>query len=423
MPPKPQSKNKRPTHFLCFPLVTDESISQLSDSLAYFRSITTPLEHGSQSNTSAAVEAGFREETLRILPPAAHRPPGTFHLTLGTMDLSDEEDLNLATRLLHQIDYVDLLRAAEVGGVSDHLNRRREGKVEHGNGGAEAEVDPKARDALAEEEEVEAETPAASEEGEAAGQSQNKPQAAIESPATLLHSLARAITPPPLRAETSLETRPASDSSTLIPEIPIPARLSTSLSSQPAPLSITLFGLGTFPRPSTSRVFYAQPHDPTSRLLPFGNAVRRIFQEASLITETRPLVLHATVANMIYVKDRSRGSKGKGRGRGAQAGTVDARDILRYFNDGPAGSWQSRQQISASPASASASSQPFVSFLTKGETIVFSTSSESEMDGKFIWAKDIKIDRIRICKMGAEQSNHEGLGMEYKHIAEEIFFS
>src|ERR1700761_2009643 len=53
--PKHQAKRQGgkppPTHFLCFPLVTDESVRQLTDSLAYFRSVTTRLPESDRNAT------------------------------------------------------------------------------------------------------------------------------------------------------------------------------------------------------------------------------------------------------------------------------------------------------------------------------------------------------------------------------------
>lgn len=368
------------------------------------------------SSTSAIADTGPCSDGLRLLPPAAHRPPGTFHLTLGTMDLSDEEDMNLAIKLLDQIGYLDLLRAAEAGELAEPTNPSRKGRSEQGNR-ARGEAAPAAQGVSA--------------------QSKSEPETAARSS---LQSLTREITPPqvggPPDARRSLvqstqETRTGAHSS--------------SPSSLPAPLSITLYGLGTFPEAKASRVFYARPYDATSRLLPFGKAVRRIFQEAGLITETRPLVLHATVANMIYVKDRSRGFrvKGKGRSRGGQAGTVDARDILRFFNDGPAVDAQGGNRQLASPSllgsvSGFASTTTTSTSTTEADTSsspdtlgppvnLMSTSSspsgsDPETHKQFIWARDIQIDRIRICKMGAEPADIEGWGMEYKPIAEKVFF-
>ncbi|EXJ77912.1 hypothetical protein A1O3_09071 [Capronia epimyces CBS 606.96] len=450
MPPNTKTKARakcgRPTHFLCFPLATDDSVPQLADSLAYFRSVTTPLEHASlgtrgQEGTSTSTSApdlhgshpsstttstspityqGIRDETLRLLPSAAHRPPGTFHLTLGTMDLSEREDMDLAIRLLEQIDYVDLLRAAEAGELKGAIGAQSIGGPEHGHG--EVEADSRI------------------------SQGESKPMT-VEGPLTSPpQSLTRKITPPPpTRADARPKGPPASDLSGLHSRVPPP---SSPTRHSPTPLRITLSGLGTFPQPSSSRVFYAHPHDATSRLLAFGDAIRRIFQEAGLITETRALVLHATVANMIYVKDRPRSFEGQGRGRGRQAGTVDARDILRYFNEGPAVRSQHSRQTAQAPVSSSSnsgsksnsistaepsdsaattdiSSKPGSHRLSASHQTISSIGSKStpETDKQFIWARDIEIDRIRICKMGADRCDIEGWEMEYKHIAENVFFS
>ncbi|PKS06938.1 hypothetical protein jhhlp_005534 [Lomentospora prolificans] len=86
------STPKRPplTHFLCIPLVTPASRSQLSRSLAEFREDVT-------SENSFAV------------PPGAVRPLGTLHLTLGVMSLREEGKLEEATSLLRGLKLGEIL--------------------------------------------------------------------------------------------------------------------------------------------------------------------------------------------------------------------------------------------------------------------------------------------------------------------------
>ena len=110
-------------------------------------------------------------------------------------------------------------------------------------------------------------------------------------------------------------------------------------------------------------------------------------------------MLHATVANLIYAKQWNK-QRRKG---GNKRSEVDARELLKYFNDGRA----ARDRAQA------------------GSESKFDHGTEAgvEPGSEYIWAKDILIDRIRICKMGAEKSEDEGLGLEYVPISEKVFAS
>lgn len=397
-PARPQIKR---THFVCLPLATEASVSQLKESLANFRQITTLTDDGAlrsagrtssedapssslpkqqhtqdedRNSTSdfAGQSSTSGSQDLRRIPTGAHRPPGTLHLTLGVMDLSDQKDMERALQLLEDIDYVDLLRQAESVVQERQLNRENRRK--------ERPLVDKIPDE-------------------------------VRSSKSPLESLDRAISPPPFSSSSSKSND-----------------ASTPNQSLPRPMSLTLHGLGTFQSPRSSRVFFAHAHDPSKRLQTFAELVRQNFMDAGLITETRPLVLHATIANMIYVKSR--------KGQGGKAGEVDARAILRLFNnveeDGesalnrqqPLGS--SDADAANSPSKSQGASDlitnqlPSSSILLDPRSSSTNTGYERQPQGH-IWARDIKLDRVRICKMGAEPCDIPDWGMEYKHIGERIF--
>ncbi|OAL35942.1 hypothetical protein AYO20_04848 [Fonsecaea nubica] len=408
-------QNNRPTHFVCFPLVSDESVSQLSRSLAHFRSLTTPLPSAERDTTpergyegqeldpdsTTPEQAGNEtrgrdaDQALRIIPESAHRPPGTFHLTLGVMHLPSAEDLDNAVAVLQQIDYLDLLRRAELGegdetrksGQGKHQIRPKRkavdaaGEIRSSSTGQTQNESRsvRAKDADHEPEEKGNLHVAAKEAG-----------AALSSPLQTIQSLTREISPP------HVSTTPAfSQNESRAPDI------------QPPPITISLTSLGTFPSARSARVFYAHPHDPTDRLQRFGNMVRDIFRDAGLITETRPLVLHATVANLIYVKAKGRGKgrsgsgKWKGKSRGGDDGNVDARELLRLFNQGR----DAVTDATSRPEGAPSTPVP----------------SGPAVAAPFIWAENISIRSIRICKMGAVPSGTPGWGLEYPPVAEKVF--
>ncbi|KIW92382.1 uncharacterized protein Z519_07366 [Cladophialophora bantiana CBS 173.52] len=523
--------NKQPTHFVCFPLVSDESVAQLSKSLAYFRSLTTPLPPanrdvtpeegagGGEANAEpAAPEQSNNEirgrdvdQAVRVIPESAHRPPGTFHLTLGTMHLPDAEHLEKAVALLQEIDYVELLRQAESGeGNEAHKfgRGRRVKKTPKGGIGGDSNEVTQARDETQSEREGEsgrllsaAENimpPMEQEKAEslsATKGNQNQNSGAHRDVETLSTVEEQADSEhlqetdnPQLSTATSnhapedsgklretarqvgaVPSSPLQSLKSLSREISPPAVSAPSTLTQdfgeldpPQPISVSLSSLGTFPSSRSARVFFAHPHDPTARLHRFGNLVRDVFREAGLVTETRPLVLHATVANLIYVKGRKGSGKGRGgRGRNGNkkaedGGNVDAREILRFFNHGPNPNGnQNRRASSPPPRSAPAEvndrgdepaaptmmsrtirqTNPAEGVTTGNQTLdpalspnpTDKTGTKSEQSPQiqtpFIWARDITIRSIRICKMGAEPSPTPGWGLEYRPVAEKVFMA
>ncbi|KAI1260787.1 kinase A anchor protein [Xylariaceae sp. FL1019] len=115
-------------------------------------------------------------------------------------------------------------------------------------------------------------------------------------------------------------------------------------------MSVTLKGLRSMQQPSKSSILYAPPEDPERKLYDFCTGILARFRDKGLVVEdSRPLLLHATVLNTVYVKVRDRGG---GRGRRDKL-TVDARGILERYED-------------------------------------------------CVWAEGISVDKVAICRMGAK---------------------
>ncbi|KAI0472448.1 kinase A anchor protein [Xylaria cf. heliscus] len=136
-----------------------------------------------------------------------------------------------------------------------------------------------------------------------------------------------------------------------------PAKQGAEARETPGPLpprlSVTLKSLHTMHSAAKASILYAPPLDKDGVLTKFCEKLRSTFQEAGLIMEeNRPLLLHATILNTIYVKGRnvSRGGKGKNR----EKLTIDARQILDRYND-------------------------------------------------YLWMEDVPIEKIAICRMGAKK--------------------
>ncbi len=368
---------KRDTHFVCFPLVTDSSIPQLAASLEHFRRVTTltpeiakrrrlkqeqmrqqqkeetPEREGGaddDSDEGSDAQGGEREgasrmqevkdEDLRILPPAAHRPPGTFHLTIGTMDLSEKDEMDRAVRVLKGLELGRMMRDVE---REEQVGTGREGRWETKQKQKEGE--------------------------EAVSTDQRTGEEAADTAKDTVQSLARSISPPPSR----------------------PRSKSPSSSPFSAPLMIYLQGLSAFASPRKARVFYAPPHDPSNRLLLLANKIRAVFKAEGFVTEKRELTLHATVANMNYANRArgkgGRGGKGNGKGRGMEV--VDGKAVVGVFGGGEGG-YEYQEGV-----------------------------KEEGREYGYVWAKDGVGDRVRICKMGAERGEDEVLGMVYPAIRTE----
>ncbi|KAK1248050.1 hypothetical protein MKX07_000938 [Trichoderma sp. CBMAI-0711] len=105
-----------------------------------------------------------------------------------------------------------------------------------------------------------------------------------------------------------------------------------SQSSTTDGLTLTIRGLHSIQPPAKAAVLYASPTDPEGILYDFCKRLQRPFQESGLmIDENRPLLLHATIINTIYVKNN--GGGGGGRGKRRERLTIDARSLLSRYDD------------------------------------------------------------------------------------------
>ncbi len=121
------------------------------------------------------------------------------------------------------------------------------------------------------------------------------------------------------------------------------------------PLKVSLRGLESMHTLSKTSILYASPAD-DDRLYPFCQRLKTIFTEGEfLVEENRPLKLHTTIINTVYVPGVKGGS---GHGKRKAKLTIDAREILEDFEE-------------------------------------------------FEWASNVRIEKVAICKMGA-QKNEDG---------------
>jgi activating signal cointegrator complex subunit 1 len=134
------------------------------------------------------------------------------------------------------------------------------------------------------------------------------------------------------------------------------------------PLKIDLKGLVSMHDPQKTSIVYIEPNDSSARLYRFCLTLQNIFKkEDILVPDDRKLKLHATLINTIYAKGR----KSQGHGPNAKAPLkIDARALLERYQD-------------------------------------------------FVWARDVVLDRIAICEMGAKKlvENGEVVGEQYTEVA------
>ncbi|KAE8147427.1 AKAP7 2'5' RNA ligase-like domain-containing protein [Aspergillus avenaceus] len=184
------------------------------------------------------------------------------------------------------------------------------------------------------------------------------------------------------------------------------------------PFTISLESLHALPRARAATVLHAAPVDPTARLYPFCEMLREKFLHAGFLQgevrhkaageegpvprpKARPLLLHATVANTIYVRGRKDGGSRKGRNDRI---AFDARDLVAWYR----GFYADRER-----------------------TVPKSLQSASLGDGgsrgyPFVWAREFPVESVCICEMGAKKLDSVGdasglnarLGEKYAAVAE-----
>ncbi|KAL3464114.1 hypothetical protein BJX64DRAFT_286803 [Aspergillus heterothallicus] len=303
-----------------------------------------------------------------LIPDEAIRPVGTLHLTLGVMSLPTPERLDEALEFFRSLDLSQMLRAA--GAVAGITMQRRLPSV--------------------------------------------------------------------------TDMKGSSSDGTIgvdVPAIPSIDERSQDESVTPDPFTISLESLHALPRARSATILHAAPVDHSSRLYPFCEALREKFEEAGFMqkeykkgstTKPRPLLLHATIANTIYIRGRKRNAGGHKKDRRASQYTFDARDVVSHYRNFYLNDEGTILRSSGIVA------QDQLGIVDEG-TDMHDTESHSEEDLSaqpasddsrstypFVWARDFPIEAVCICEMGAKSLNPIGdesgmnvrLGEKYTVVAE-----
>ncbi|KAI9754148.1 MAG: hypothetical protein M1815_005788 [Lichina confinis] len=166
----------------------------------------------------------------------------------------------------------------------------------------------------------------------------------------------------------------------------------TSAGTRP-PLTVTLKSVKSWGAAATASVLYTEPLDQTNRLLPFCLELVKTFAAAGFVVpENRPLSLHATLLNTVYAKTASGNEVGVPQDDSAQ---VDGSSQPGGENQRQTDRRKNRR---------------------KTRITVDATDLIKKYDGA-VFAEDLQLDRLTICKMGAKPTQDQVLGEEYEVVA------
>ena len=226
--------------------------------------------------------------------------------------------------------------------------------------------------------------------------------------------------------------------------------LSAAQMPDDAALSVELRGLVPMQGVRRTSILYAEPGDESLRLQALGERLRREFTRGGwMVEDKRGLRLHATVVNTIY----ARGRKGKGRGRGEEKvgkggdgvvdGVVDGKMEGEVEGEaaGEDGESTAGETIDGDGEPTTAPPDPSTVETKVGrepehgnvqgggkkggrkELMRFDATELVERYKDFVWAENVRIDRVQICKMGAKKIFNESgevVDEEYEVVGEKI---
>jgi activating signal cointegrator complex subunit 1 len=136
--------------------------------------------------------------------------------------------------------------------------------------------------------------------------------------------------------------------------------------------AISLRGLRAMgDRPERTSVLYAAPSDAHGVLQRFCESVRAVFSAADLVVpETRPLLLHATLVNTVYIRDK----------KSALAAQGSSSSSSSAANRGRGGGRHGRRKAK----------------------LEFDATTLMQRHADRVWLDALPLDRLAICRMGAK---------------------
>ncbi|OKL59992.1 hypothetical protein UA08_04782 [Talaromyces atroroseus] len=412
-------KQKRPalTHFLCLPLVSETSLPLLEVSLINFKRSIPPRRKTLDDHPA--------KPRPQLFPDSAVRPLGTLHLTLGVMSLPTPARVEEAAELLRSLDVGRLLQEVESELSDSNKNNNRN---YHG-----------------EKEDIQT---------------------------TQSHSLPISV------SLESLESLPRAKTATVLYAHPIDP------TSRLHPFAVKIrneFVNAGFieqdfvkqrPKKSKDKKSRAPKKPPAHSGNGVdndngnGNIMAAESEKECLLQQKpkfRPLLLHATLVNTIYAcrgpnPHHSSGARKRRKFNGPL--TFDARDILAHYRDfytdgtcmqekqpptddifetgtpldlardGTTGQSDDDDDESASLSSEEEAhpSKAIIQQLPEHGKGDHAIPQSQTLKHPFIWARNVPIERLCICEMGAKKPNENSgslaarLGQEYRVVAEKKLF-
>ena len=383
MPPK------RPplTHFLCLPLVTAQSSSRWNAALQH---INAEIVQQLASQETLAVP---KNASTGQIPAKALRPLGTLHLTIGVMSLADTERIEAAAHLLQSLDLRRLLEAAEPDlPKNGEDSRKSPERSEPKDPLIIRQIAERGEDAKIGNEGYQL-SKLSVEASNSAGSTSSRLRANDSQSAAIPLADKAKCEPDSTDPENLIpDSSRGSDSTTS--DVPVPGP-----SAQP--LTVSFIGLKSMHSPKSTSFLYTAPLDTTGRLYPFCQSLKDVFTKKGFMEdENRPLKLHATIVNTIY------------------AGKVPAKAKLVKRDDG-----RFRIAKAESPTDSAAinetshenvgeeSGDPPSSKRKKGkgkkQVLKFDARELLKQYDSFVLARDVCIERLAICEMGAEKMTNE----------------
>ncbi|KAF2090267.1 hypothetical protein K490DRAFT_35063 [Saccharata proteae CBS 121410] len=183
-------------------------------------------------------------------------------------------------------------------------------------------------------------------------------------------------------------------------------------SSASIPPAVSLTGLHSMKPPHDTSMLYAYPSDPSNTLYPFCQALRNRFTEAGLVSPTdKPLRLHATVFNTIYAKIGARNNRSS---RHAHQ--------LKPSHEGN----ESTEEKPETSAGHGPNAGRLPLKWDEADWVLNQMDARSLMERykDFVWASDVRIEKVSICKMGAKKTlneKEEVVAEQYEEIASVAF--
>ena len=398
---RPQ-KRPWPTHFLCLPLVNGTSLPQLESSITAFREAHPPVPASGLAHDPT--RSASNDVSGALLPEGSVRPLGTLHLTLGVMSLPSKDRFNEAISFFQSLDLESLMLEAERVAAEQ---RQRQNSTS---------------------------SALASNQGSAEAESRESPSGAGHALQPLTISLQSLRALPRSKAATVLHASPVDSTGRLYPfcvmlrDKFIEAGFLLGETDGKKDEKQTSNGeAAANPGPqSTSSQPDSGPTTPLKALDPYTAAITRK-------PKPRPLLLHTTIVNTIYVRGGRRPDRGaatdKRNNKWLTRIEIDARDLIaryqNYYLDEartiPRLHMATTAQSEGTGSAADTSALPEIETSIEAPPLECpaleigspghrgkSSPSNLEPGFPFLWAKDIPIESVCICEMGAKKLDTSG---------------